>query len=282
MAVPVPAAVPARAPAMMAALDAHIALLDADGAFAAGIPPADLALARRVLVLPRLDVDPGPWTPPVTDNHGGGLALLVDGLVGRHVGLGGRVATQLLGPGDVFDPWTRPGDELLPHAVRWSAFAPTTIVVLDGRFATAAQRWPALSRTAQARLAALGDRLAIQQAICQLPRVEQRVLPLLWHLAERFGRVASDGVVLDMKLTHRLIGELVGAQRPTVSLAVASLLEEGQLVRRACGTLVLDPESRSALAPSGDPAPLVATAADPVVTGAGVLERVPALQSEAA
>src|SRR4051794_15407590 len=267
---------------MMAAVDAHIALLDADGGFAAGIPVADLALARRVLVLPRLDVDPGRWMPPAADDPRGALALLVDGLVGRHVGLGGRVATQLLGPGDVFDPWTRPVDELLPRAVRWSAFAPATVVLLDGRFATAAQRWPALSRTAQARLAALGDRLATDLAICQLPRVEQRVLALMWHLAERFGRVASDGVVLDMKLTHRLIGELVGAQRPTVSLAVASLLEERQLVRRASGTLALHPESRSALAPSGVPAPLVVPTADPAVPPAELVERVAALQPEAA
>jgi CRP/FNR family cyclic AMP-dependent transcriptional regulator len=266
----------------MAALDAHISLLDADGGFAAGIPAADLALARRVLVLPRLDVDPGAWTPPAADDHGGALALLIDGLVGRHVALGGRVATQLLGPGDVFEPWTRPGDDLLPHAVRWSAFAPATVVVLDGRFATSAQRWPALSRTAQTRLTALGDRLAIDLAICQLPRVEQRVLALLWHLAERFGRVASDGVVLDIKLTHRLIGELVGAQRPTVSLAVASLLDEGQLVRRASGTLVLDHDSRSALAPRAMPAPVVARATDPVAAGAELLEPVPVLQSEAA
>jgi CRP/FNR family cyclic AMP-dependent transcriptional regulator len=281
-AVPVTSAVLPGAPALMAAVDAHIALLDADGGFAAGIPSADLALARRVLVLPRLDVDPGAWTPPPADDHGGALALLVDGLVGRHIGLGGRVATQLLGPGDVFDPWTRPGDELLPRAVRWSGFTPATVVLLDGRFATAAQRWPALSRTAQTRLSALGDRVAIDLAICQLPRVEQRVLALLWHLAERFGRVASDGVVLDIKLTHRLIGELVGAQRPTVSLAVASLFDEGQLVRRASGTLVLDRESRSALAPSEVPAPLVARAAEPAVARTELLERVPVLQSEAA
>jgi CRP/FNR family cyclic AMP-dependent transcriptional regulator len=267
---------------MMAAVDAHISLLDADAGFAAVIPSADLGLARRVLVLPRLDVDPGAWTAPAGPDHGGALALLVDGLVGRHVGLGERVATQLLGPGDVFDPWTRPRDELLPRAVRWSVFAPATIVLLDGRFATAAQRWPALSRTALTRLCALGDRLAVHLAICQLPRVEQRVLALLWHLAERFGRVARDGVVIDLKLTHRLIGELVGAQRPTVSLALASLLEEGQVGRRACGTLVLDLESRSALAPSRAPAPLLAHPAIPSVTAGDVLERVRELQPEAA
>lgn len=281
-AVPLPLESLPGAPALMGAVDAHISLLDADGGFAAGIPSADLALARRVLVLPRLDVDPGAWTPPAGRDHGGALALLVDGLVGRHVGVGERVATQLLGPGDVFDPWTRPDDELLPRAVRWSAFAPGTVVLLDGRFSTSAQRWPALSRMALTRLAALGDRLAVHMAICQLPRVEQRVLALLWHLAERFGRVACDGVVIDLRLTHRLIGELVGAQRPTVSLALASLLEEGQVLRRADGTLVLESESRSALAPSRVPAPLIVRAPAPLVAAGDVLEAVPELRTEAA
>ena len=269
---------PKRA-APMAAVDAHIPLLDADGGFAGGIPAADLALAGRVLVLPRLDVDRGAWAPPPVDDQDGALALLADGLLGRHVALGGRVATQLLGPGDVFDPWTRTGDELLPREVRWSAFAPATVVVLDGRFATAAQRWPALSRTAQTRLAALGDRLAVHLAICQLPRVEQRVLALLWHLAERFGRMAADGVVLDLKLTHRLIGELVGAQRPTVSLALTSLLEDGHVARRPGGTLVLEHGSQSELAPSGGPARLVA---GPGVDAVDALESLRVLHTEAA
>jgi CRP/FNR family cyclic AMP-dependent transcriptional regulator len=231
-------------------IDTHIPLLAADGGFARGIPAADLALAERVIVLPRLDLDTGPWTPCPPAGCGGPppLALLVDGLVARHVGLGERVSTQLLGPGDVFDPWTPADDDLLPRAVRWSAHAPGTVAVLDGRFAVAAQRWPTLAATAQARLAALGERLAVHLAICQLPRVEQRILALLWHLAERFGRMTTDGVVLDLRLKHRLIGELVGAQRPTVSLALANLLEEGLVVRRAGGALLLDPASRTALA----------------------------------
>jgi CRP-like cAMP-binding protein len=225
----------------MPSADAHIALLVADAGFARGIPAADIGLAERVLVLPRLDLDPGPWTLPTpADSDAAPLALVVDGLVGRHVGLGERVATQLLGPGDVFDPRAGGADDLLPRSVRWSALAPATIAVLDGRFATAAQRWPELSRTAQVRLAALGERLAVHLAICQLPRVEERVLALLWHLAERFGRVAPDGVVLGLRLTHRMIGQLVGAQRPTVSLALRALADDDLLRRTAEGAWLLD------------------------------------------
>jgi len=233
--------------------DDHIALLAADEGFARGIPAGELALAERIIVLPRLDLDAGPWTPALPAGCRGPspLALLIDGLLLRHVEVGERVSTQLLGPGDVFDPWTTTEDDLLPRAVHWSADSPSTIAVLDGRFAVAAQRWPVLAATAQARLAALGERLAVHMAICQLPRVEQRTLAVLWHLAERFGRMTPDGVVLDLRLKHRLIGELIGAQRPTVSLALTNLHEEGLAMRRPGGALLLAPASRAALA-TGD------------------------------
>jgi CRP/FNR family transcriptional regulator, cyclic AMP receptor protein len=241
------------------AANAHIALFAADPAFASGIPAADRPLAARVLKVPRLDLDVGAWTPPAPDRFGPApLALVADGLLGRHVTLGARVATHILGPGDVFSPWPASGDAFLPPAVRWSAYGPATIAVLDGRFGAVAQRWPALSRTVQTRLATHADRLAFGLAICQLPRVGDRILALLWHLAERFGRMAPDGVVVGVRLTHRLIGELVGAQRPTVSLALASLLEEGPVSRRPDGMLVLGGAPSGALTADAVPARLAA------------------------
>ena len=236
-----------RAPA-----EDHVALLRADPSFAAALPAADVALAERVLHVPRLQLAPGAWAAPDRGrwpDPTSGL-LLLDGVVARHVALGDRVATQLLGPGDVLDPWPRTS-ELLPSVVRWSVHEPATAAVLDGRFATASRRWPGLSGVVHERLAAAADRLATHLAICQLPRVEDRVLALLWHLAERFGRVAPGGVVLPLRLTHRLVGELAGAQRPTVSLAFAALFDDGRVSRRDDGSLVLAPISRASLEPAG-------------------------------
>src|SRR6266496_530716 len=45
-------------------------------------------------------------------------------------------------------------------------------------------------------------RAAVQQAISQLPRVEIRVLALMWHLAERWGHVTPGGLALTLGLTH--------------------------------------------------------------------------------
>ena len=64
------------------------------------------------------------------------------------------------------------------------------------------------------RLSERAQRLAVTQAISQLNRVDRRLLALFWHLAERWGRVARDGIGVPLVLSHRLIGELVGARRP--------------------------------------------------------------------
>ena len=46
---------------------------------------------------------------------------------------------------------------------------------------------------------------------------------LLWHLAGRWGRVQPSGLRLLLPLTHRMLGQLVGAERPSISHALARL-----------------------------------------------------------
>jgi hypothetical protein len=232
-----------------------VALLAADGDFGAGIPADELEAARTTVLLPRIDAPAGRWTVPPRERWPApavGL-LVLSGLVARDVALGDRVATQLIGPGDVFDPWARP-DELLPCVVRWTVHEPAVFAVLDGRFTAAARRWPSLGVEVQRRLAERADRLASQLAGLHLSSVDLRVLALLWQLAERFGRVGSDGVFLPLKLTHQLLGQLVGAQRSTVTLAIGQLTERGHLQRLADGTWRLTRESRDLLRPQEDAA----------------------------
>ncbi|MGH3138482.1 MAG: helix-turn-helix domain-containing protein, partial [Gaiellales bacterium] len=50
---------------------------------------------------------------------------------------------------------------------------------------------------------------------------------LFWHLAERWGRVEKSGIRLSLPLTHRLLGQLVAAERPSVSHALARLAQAG-------------------------------------------------------
>ena len=65
------------------------------------------------------------------------------------------------------------------------------------------------------------------RAITSQPRLEVRLVLLLWHLAARWGRVEPSGVRLSLPLTHRLLGQLVAAERPSISHALKRLAQAG-------------------------------------------------------
>jgi hypothetical protein len=172
--------------------------------------------------------------------------LVVDGVIGREVVLDDIVSTELIGPGDVMRPWRIDGPpDLLPVTIRWNALSGARLALLDRRFTAQVAHYPEITTMIADRLADRAQRLAITQAISQLNRVDRRLLALFWHLAERWGRVVPDGIGVPLALSHRLIGELVGARRPTVSTALAELARDGQLVRRHDATWLLTGEPLS-------------------------------------
>ena len=241
-----------------------IRLLDSEPDFAVGVPEDQLAAARRHTVAPVFTLPAGPWSPGdlrSDDAVTGPFAVLVlDGLIARDVVLADRVATQLVGAGDVI-PLGEWDDGSPPAATAWRVAAGAEVAVLDGRFLAAAQRWPWLTARVVERAMRWADRAATLQAITQLGRVDLRLVALLWHLADRWGHMTSEGVVLPLRLTHETLGRLVGAQRPTVTLALRDLREHGTLTRRGAGWL-LAADSRELLAcrPTvvADPEPLLA------------------------
>ena len=90
--------------------------------------------------------------------------------------------------------------------MQWTCIDTARVAILDERFVAAARRWPGLIAVAFERL---NDQLQDAQrrtAITSLPRVEQRVLALFWQLAERWGVVRPEGVVIRLRLTHEFIG----------------------------------------------------------------------------
>ena len=125
-----------------------------------------------------------------------------------------------------------------------------TVAVLDRRFAAEAARYPEITAVLFDRLSERSVRLATTQAISQLTRVDRRLKALFWHLAERWGRVSGDGVIVPLALTHRILGQLVGARRPTVSTALSELAEREELIRRPDGSWLLrgDPPDAESLA----------------------------------
>lgn len=259
-----PAAGPAASPRRRG-----IALLTADPGLAAALPPEQLAAARRLVAAPREDHPVGPWTPHSRERYGDGTfaLLIISGLLMRDTVLGGRSAAQLFGPGDVIDPWPA-ADRLLPAQTHWRVSEPMTLAVLDRRFDLAARRWPQLQDALRARIVAQSDRAILHAALGQLPRVELRIVALLWHLAERWGRAVPAGVHIPLRLTHETLGRLVGAQRPTVTLALSALAEEGIVVRdHDCG-FVLDRDSQGLLMPAAAPAAVAPVAMADAVAAA--------------
>jgi CRP-like cAMP-binding protein len=201
------------------------------------VRPAHGAAVAR-LADAELEVPAGPWTPPPRRALGAGVfsLLLADGVLLREVHLGDMPALQLLGHGDVVSPWENHESSVLAGArVSWVALKDTRLSVLGTRFLEGVGRAPRVALALHQQMLAQLDRLARLAAIAQLPRVEDRVLALFCALGDDHGHVAPDGIVIDLRLTHATIGRLVGARRPTVTLALKRLAESRLLARRGHG-----------------------------------------------
>jgi hypothetical protein len=253
-------------------------ILDLDPDLGQLLDAAQLETARHELRAAVHTLEPGPWAidelSGASPEHIG--LLVVDGVVAREVLVTDTISTELLGPGDVVRPWRLQGSEkLLRHTVRWNVLSRSRIALLDRRFAAHLAKYPEVNAAIIDRVNERALRLAVTQAISQLNRVDRRLLALFWHLAERWGRMTTDGVALPMTLSHRMLGQLIGARRPTVSTALSELAQEQEIVRRDDGTWLLtgapvgvpEPEIERVIPmrrrllpparPSGSPAPVI-------------------------
>jgi hypothetical protein len=200
------------------------------------------ASARAELRVRLLRLRRGEWTGAAlrsTDSCHLGL-LVIDGAIAREVVLADTISSELLGPGDVIRPWGPDGaPRLLGQQSRWQVLADARLAILTRAFGAALARYPEVNAMLIDRIDDRAERLATMKAITQLNSVERRLIALFWHLAERWGRMTGDGVVVPLTLSHRLLGELVGARRPTVSTALAGLARDGRLIRRGSGDWLL-------------------------------------------
>ena len=218
-------------------------LLDLDPELGGRLPPDVAVKARRELLVRVVRLRAGSWDVDRLGRAAGGghLGLLViDGMIGRSLLAEDVTSLELLGRGELLRPWQEgTGAELLRAAVRWTVLAEARLAVLDRGVARALGRFPELYDVLLQRATARAERLAVTQAVAQLNRVDRRVITLLWHLAERWGRVTPHGVHLPLVLSHRMLADLVGARRPTVSSALGELARSGEVQRNADGTWLL-------------------------------------------
>ena len=152
----------------------------------------------------------------------------------------GRTATELLGEGDVVQPWLAHRDEgLVRYRVAWHVLMPVRLGVLDDDFGRSLARWPQVMSTLLERAVRRTHRMSIHEALLQLSPVETRLLVLFWHLAERWGHVTPAGIALRLRLPHALLGQLVGCRRASVTTALQHIYSTGALERRSDGTWLL-------------------------------------------
>jgi CRP-like cAMP-binding protein len=219
-----------------------VSLLDADPGLGRLLAGTRLELAQRHLTVRTHWVGTGPWDAERLRGAGPehvGL-LLLEGIVAREVVLSDSVSCELLGEGDLVRPWQYVDEVELLHAqTRWTVLDGARFAILDRRFAALLGQFPEVNAMLVDRLNAHAQRLAVLKAIAQLNGVDRRLLALFWHLAERWGRVSQDGIAVTLPVPHRLLAQLIGARRPTVSTALRQLGQRRELVRLSGETWLL-------------------------------------------
>jgi CRP/FNR family cyclic AMP-dependent transcriptional regulator len=212
----------------------RVALLDVDPDLAAHVEPDQRARAQAIVSTPVVEVPAGPWDRSALAGQGERAfgAIVLQGLITRHLDVGGHPGLEFYGPSDLLGTWDLEA-ATLPAEESWTATVTTHLALLDDEFLAAVRRWPRLLTGLFQRTREQHDRLALQLVIAEQPRVDQRLLSLFWHLSERFGHVNSDGIILSLSLTHEALGRMIGARRPTVTLALKTLADRGAIVRRA-------------------------------------------------
>lgn len=224
----------------------EVCLLDAFPRLTGQLEPAEVERARGELAVRVERVPKGSWSPPAewhgsTDELG---VFLIDGLLARNVGVAKTItATELIGRGDLLRPSDHEGaDAPVPFEVSWIVIEPLTAAILDAEATAAVCRWPSLVAAIVGAAVKRSFSLSHLLALSHLRRVDARLLVMLWHLADRWGSVGPEGVAVPIRLTHEMLGHLIGAQRPSVTTALGQLESSGHISRRPAGGWILKGE----------------------------------------
>ena len=215
-------------------------VVDEDADLARHLSTEQLENARRDGVARLLAVDTGEWLPAdeIPVEIGALGVLVLEGAAVRSVSIRGRQGLELFGPGDLVRPRELVGEVqvTVPADVAWRALTRVRLALLDAPFAGRMCRYPEVIEQLTGRLERRSSSHAVRLTIIQQPRLSTRLHLLLWHLADRFGRFEAEGMVLPLPLSHELLAQLVGAQRPSVSRALKDLERAELIARRSDGT----------------------------------------------
>ena len=213
-----------------------VQVLQVDRELAQSLPPEQSAAASSAAVARVASVGRGPLDPLAIGPLPAGGFLVLEGCVTREVSiLGTTSAVDFFGQGDLLRPAEEQPLISVSSGASWVALEPTRLAVLDAEFVALVRPWPHIIEEMLRRQERRADWLAHVLAISHLSGIETRVLVLFWLFADRWGRRSGEEVVVPIPLTHLNIARLLGAQRPTVTTALARLTQSGVISPRGSG-----------------------------------------------
>lgn len=224
---------------MIGESEGTIRLLDAEPSLARGIDRFALDDAREKLTAEIIRMEPGDWEnarkAPASPLFLG--YLILEGAFTREVSISHRPSVELLGPGDLIRPWVTPHAlEAMNVSDSWALLSAGHVAVIDEDFHLKAQEFPSILTVLMDRVVARSRWLGFHVAVCQLPRVDHRLLLTFRYAAERWGIETIRGIKIPIRLSHRSLAALIGARRPSITSAIGALTEQGLIERAEDGT----------------------------------------------
>jgi hypothetical protein len=201
------------------------------------LPRDDVRSATAALNAASVELPEGRWDPPMGRPAGHLGFLVLGGLLIREICIGRDWSSELLGEGDVLRPWLEDSASFVE--ARWEVLEPTRLAVLDATVAKQLARYTPLLENLLERALERSRSMAVHAVIEGVHRIDERLLLLLWHMAERFGHRENGHIVMPIQLTHEHLARLVGARRPTVTTALGKLETAGRIARAPGGTWIV-------------------------------------------
>lgn len=208
-----------------------ILVLQADPELAADVPASERARAIEASRAPVRVFSLGEWRfEPVPGPASLGAIILMGAVVLR-MEFGGCAHLEVLGKGDVLNPWQLETDTRLQEQVSVNVAQSGYVAVLDHGFAVRMAAWPEVFAALMQRQIMRTRRMVLQACILSRSRVDERLELMLWRLGEQFGSMTRDGLLVRLPFTHLQLAEMIAARRSTVTMAVGRLVAEGRLGR---------------------------------------------------
>jgi hypothetical protein len=178
----------------------EVHVLEVDPELGAAIPREEFAEAVKASRAPVRAAPVGEFKfDPLPDLSALG-ALILEGMVVVRIEFGGAAHLEVLGEEDVVSPWYLEDAPTLAEHVSVYVVRSGYVALLDREFALRMARWPEVSAALVRRLVVRTRRMILRASILSRPRVHERVELMLWLLADQFGSVTPEGLLVRLSI----------------------------------------------------------------------------------